>query len=71
MVRVRQLIEQLSDAPNEAIVVALAHAIFQLESATEKRTLRCFDEVDDVLTRLRSLGFDVVRTFKSYPNGHN
>jgi hypothetical protein len=61
MPRIRQLIDDLSDAPSEATVVALADAVFMLETSTEKRIATCLDEADAILERLRSSGFDIVR----------
>jgi hypothetical protein len=61
MPRIRHLIDDLSDAPGEAAAVALADAVFMLETSTEKRLAMCVDEADAILERLRSNGFEIVR----------
>jgi hypothetical protein len=51
MPRIRQLIDNLSDAPSEATAVALADAVFMLATSTEKRLAMCLEEADAILGR--------------------
>jgi hypothetical protein len=66
MTRIRAIINDLSDSPSEALVVALADAVFELESSTEKRFAYCVSEADEIRSRLRAHGFDVVLTDRAY-----
>jgi hypothetical protein len=51
----------LEDAPDEAIAYALAHSVFKLDGEPEGALSYSLSQADDIRTRLRSLGFDVVR----------
>jgi hypothetical protein len=60
MTRIRRIINDLNDAPSEALAVALADAVFLLEDSKEDRFSSCLSEADAILGRLRAHGFDVV-----------
>jgi hypothetical protein len=60
MNRIVRLLDDMGDAPREAIALALADAVFVLETSSESRILLCLNEADTILARLRFLGFDVV-----------
>jgi hypothetical protein len=57
----QKVLSDLADAPEEAVTVALAYALYQLEGADSERQRHCFEAAEYYLGRLRDSGFDVVK----------
>jgi hypothetical protein len=50
----------LEDAPDEAIAYALAHSVYSIDDSPGDLVFR-LSQADKIRSRLRSLGFDVIR----------
>jgi hypothetical protein len=51
----------LEDAPDEAIAYALADSLYDLDGKADAALLYRLSQADTIRTKLRALGFDVVR----------